>query len=140
MGGVKSGRGWSHEWTWAGSQAGVGETKGPDRNADWVCGLKTVPDAALIRSGSPVRCVFKRVNDKTLFVHWCSCMGASGGWSECVRVCAHTCIPHRVSTVFPYVSVSLTSCRKTVACVCARVRACGRFCSVRLCLDFSLMF
>lgn len=114
MGGVKSGHGWSHEWAWA----GVGETKGPDRNTDWVCGLKKVPDAALIRSGSPVRCVFKRVNDKTrLFVHRCSCMGASAGWFACVCVRVYTCIPHRVSTVFPYVSVSLTSCRKTVACV-----------------------
>ena len=40
------------------------------------------------------------------------------------RVCVFTCIPHCVSTVFPYVSVSLTSCRKTAACVRVRVCVC----------------
>lgn len=107
MGGVKSGHGWSHEWAWAGSHAGVGETKGPDRNTDWVCGLKTVPDAALIRSGSPVRCVFKRVNDKTQTI--CTSVQLHGRkWRVvCVCVCVYLytssceycislciCIPH----------------------------------------------
>lgn len=45
-------------------------------------------------------------------------------------VCVYTCIPHRVSTVFPYVSVSLTSCRKTAACVCVCVCALVCVCAV----------
>lgn len=126
MGGVATRYGRGHKRAWARPKVPIGTLTG-------CAGWRRLQMLLLYAPARPCVAFLNEwtINHDYLYIDAAAWPRVEGGLRECA--CVYTCIPHRVSTVFPYVSVSLTSCRKTAACACA----CGRFCSVRICLWFS---
>lgn len=107
---------------------------------EWECGWLKMTQMLLFYISAHLYVVFLE-DDRTLEYLYLGSVACVRVEDEALRgMFVFTFIPHCVSTVFPNVSVSLASCWKTAACVCAcahvRLRGCWLYSRLLTLSDF----